>query len=122
MLALTNKLGTLGIVIALFAVTIAIFQDRIRTETAPTETTISARVIDKTANLLRLNSKTNTTKYDAVSYSYIGLGLLALILGVSSYLRKESRYGGSLRSCRYWMGIRTHRSYYCNCNPYPCQP
>ncbi len=90
-----NKIGTIGIVIALIAVTIAIFQEKLRTENAPVEASITTRVINKGAEIIGVKNNASSEYYDLVSYSYIGLGILALILGIVSYLQKENhRFSG----------------------------
>ncbi len=99
-----NKFATIGIVIAIMAITIAIFQNSIRPNIDTTDTTQStksytSKIFSKSFDLLigheAKESVANNQAFDAVTYTYMGLGLLALILGIISFLRKESyRFSG----------------------------
>lgn len=90
-----NKIAVIGIVIALLAVSIAIFQDNIRAFDSPPEVSITAKVINKGAEMLALKTTASSERYDAIAYTYIILGLLALTFAIVSYLQKENhRFSG----------------------------
>ena len=83
-----NKIGIIGIIVAFLGITVAIFQDDIRKTIEPKNAGLRAQVLEK-GNAL-LTGKKETSDHDKIDYTYIGLGLLALVLGVISYLRKEN--------------------------------
>ena len=99
-----NKFGTIGIVMAIIAITIAIFQNSLRPQIETTDETLSpksitAKIFSKSFNLLlgqeNIAPADSKQAFDTVSYTYMGLGLLALIFGIASFLRKESyRFSG----------------------------
>jgi len=90
-----NKIGTIGIIIAILAVGIAIFQDKLRKPDVPEKTSLVSKVLNKSPFISSSKRKTDTPSYEAVTYTYISLGFFALILGVFSYLRNENhRFSG----------------------------
>lgn len=83
-----NKIGIIGIIVAFLGITVAIFQDDIRKSIEPKNPGLSAQALAKGKALL--TGKKDTSEHDKIDYVYIGLGLLAFVLGVISYLRKEN--------------------------------
>ena len=83
-----NRIGLSGILLAVLAVGIAIFQNEIRVATGLSEPATENGGARKTIVLFSRKQAEQGT--DVVDYSYMGLGFLALILGVVSFLQKES--------------------------------
>lgn len=84
-----NKFGIAGICIAIFAIAIAIFQDDIRPEPPAASTQLVDRVSEAVAKISGAEIEENAAK-DWVTLAYIGLGLLALIAGIISFVQKEN--------------------------------
>ena len=84
---MSGKIGIAGVLVALIAIAVAIFQDEIRANTQPEPTGTVEKLVVKGKTLLGVNSKAE--KRDVVDYTYMGMGLLALVLGVVSFLAKE---------------------------------
>jgi hypothetical protein len=84
-----NRIGIIGIVIALLGVGVAVFQDDIRShfDTAPVE--VKDRVIQKGAELFGVKVESETTR-DKVTFLQFGLGFVGIVLGVVSWIRKEN--------------------------------
>ena len=84
-----NRIGLVGIVIALFGIGVAAFQDDLRAkfDDAPGE---SVETVVRKGFALFSNVKVEEQKHDKVDYVYISLGLIALVLGVWSYIVKEN--------------------------------
>ena len=100
-----NKLGTVGILIAMLAITVAVFQVHIRVLIAPEDPTIKEQLMNKGSELLGLKSKHKistsaaTGYFDAVSITYTALGVIAMFFGVFSFLQKENhRFSGMAAS------------------------
>jgi len=90
-----NKIGIAGIIIALLAVGTAIFQDKLRQPSEHEKFSIMSKVLNKSGFISGSKRKSELPSYDAVNYSYISLGFLALIFGVVSYLKNENlRFSG----------------------------
>jgi len=96
-----SKLGTIGILIAMLAITVAVFQVHIRILIAPEDPTIKEQLMSRGSELLGLKSKekattsTSTGYFDAVSITYTALGVIAMFFGVLSFLQKENhRFSG----------------------------
>ncbi len=83
-----NKIGIIGIIVAFLGIGIAIFQDDIRAAVEPSKQSLSAQVVEKSKELL-LGEK-EESGHDKVDYAYTILGLVALVLGVISYVQKEN--------------------------------
>ncbi|MGI9261582.1 MAG: hypothetical protein ACR2QR_06090 [Woeseiaceae bacterium] len=84
-----NKFGIAGIFIAVFAIAIAVFQDDIRPEPPSASVQLTDRVADAVARISGVETENNSSK-DWVTLAYIGLGLLALIAGIVSFIQKEN--------------------------------
>ena len=84
-----NRIGIIGLVVALLGIGVAIFQDDIRShfDTEPVE--VRDRVVEKGAELLGIEITSDTTR-DKVTWVQFGLGFIAIILGVVSWIRKEN--------------------------------
>jgi hypothetical protein len=85
-----NILGTLGIVVALIGITVAIFQDDLRPSPPLAAEQLKEKVLQKGAAMLGVRVEEKTERHDFVAVTYIGLGLAAIVLAVVSYIRKES--------------------------------
>ncbi len=83
-----NRIGIIGIVLAIVAIGIAIFQDGIRENIGFNGTSEKIEVIRKGITIF--SSAKSEPKRDYVDYAYMGIGFLALIFGVISFLQKES--------------------------------
>ena len=84
-----NAIGIIGIVIALMGVGIAIFHDDLRSPTQIAPVEMKDRVIEKSAELLGIEVQSESTN-DTVTVVQFGLGFLAIVLGVVSWVRKEN--------------------------------
>lgn len=79
---------------AILAIALAMFQDPIR-EQAASSKTLKERVIDGGAALFGAEPRRTTENRDWIVWTYSGLGLLAMILGVVSSLKQENhRFSG----------------------------
>ena len=85
-----NPFGLAGILIAVIAIAIAVFQDDIREQFFPETETKAESVVSKGLELIGIGEKDDKIKRDKVTVTYSALGLIALILGVVSYIRKEN--------------------------------
>ncbi len=83
-----NKIGIVGIIFAFLGIVTAIFQDDIRSGLQSVDAPLSAQVLEKSKVLL-LGKKEEYAR-DKVDYAYSILGLIALTLGVVSYLQNEN--------------------------------
>jgi len=84
-----NTFGIIGIFIAIIAIAVAVFQDDLRPTPPPASELLTTRVLEKGVELFT-GEVEKMKKRDLVRYSYAGLGLLALILGVASFTNKEN--------------------------------
>jgi len=84
-----NKFGITGICIAIFAIAIAIYQDDIRPESPTASVQLADRLADAVAKIGGVETDASSPK-DWVTMAYIGLGLLALIAGIVSFVQKEN--------------------------------
>lgn len=84
-----NTFGIIGIFIAIIAITVAVFQDELRPSPPPVSEQLTTRVLEKGVELL-VGDVEKKNKRDLVGYTYAGLGLLALMLGVFSFTKKEN--------------------------------
>ena len=85
-----NIYGFAGIVIALIAVSVAIFQDDLRSDPPPVSTQLKEKVLTKGAEIFGIETvKKPEKKHDFVTIVYMSLGLLAIILSVVSFINKE---------------------------------
>jgi len=84
-----NKIGLIGILIALTAIGVAIFQDDLRPEKRSAAEQIKNLAVSTGLELLGGDAKVRRER-DAIHLTYYGLGFIALVLGVVSFLRKES--------------------------------
>lgn len=84
-----NKFGIAGICIAIFAIAIAIFQDDIRPEPPTVSVQLADRLADAVAKIGGVETDESSPK-DWVTLAYIGLGLLALVAGIVSFVQKEN--------------------------------
>ena len=91
-----NKIGIAGILIALLAIGIAIFQDRLRQPNPPEKASLISKVLHKSTFISGSKRKSVTSSFDAVTYTYISLGFFALIFGVVSYLKNENHRFSSM--------------------------
>lgn len=90
-----NKLAIIGVLIALLGIGVAIFQEKIRSSTAPEATSLKVRVMHAGAILIGEKGPEVKEKYDWITYSYMALGFLGLVFGVLAFLRHESlRHAG----------------------------
>jgi hypothetical protein len=51
---------------------------------------LKEKVLQKGAEMFGVKIEKKTERHDFVAVTYIGLGLVAIVLGVVSYIRKES--------------------------------
>ena len=84
-----NKIGLIGILIALTAIGVAIFQDDLRPEQPSAAEKLKDLAVSKSIELLGGDAEGRRER-DVVQLTYHGLGFIALVLGVVSFLRKES--------------------------------
>ena len=84
-----NVIGIIGIVIALTGIAIAVFQDEMRSPPAETSATLKSRVVEKSITLLG-GEVDKPAEVDAITLTYRGLGFLAFLFGVVSWVRKEN--------------------------------
>ncbi len=109
-----HRIGIIGLVIGLIAVGIAIFQDDLRAEIIPEDTPVvevekkeapsfkelaikvSKRVIqdkilkeDNAAHLPPVEEDELHAPHDSIALIYTGLGFLAMVLGIISWVKKE---------------------------------
>ncbi len=84
-----NRIGLLGILIALIGVSVAVLQDDLRSRIAPDSPKLVERVAVKGIKLFG-NTKVKETKHDVVDFIYIGLGLVAFALAAVSYIVNEN--------------------------------
>ena len=84
-----NVFGIVGIVIALTGIGIAIFQDELGSDPPPVSTQLKEKVLHKGAELLGVETKAPSVKRDFVKIASMSLGLLAIVLSVVSFIRKE---------------------------------
>jgi len=85
-----HPFGIAGIIVAVIGITIAVFQDDIREQFFPEPETKAESVVSKGLELIGIGEKDDTFKRDKVTVTYSALGLLALVLGIVGYVRKES--------------------------------
>ncbi len=89
-----NAMAILGIFIAILAIALAMFQDPIREQVASGKT-LKERVIEGGAALIGIEPRRSSEDRDWIVWAYSGVGLLAVIFGVVSYLRQENhRFSG----------------------------
>jgi len=84
-----NIFGIVGIVIALVAIAVAVFQDDLRPSPPPPSEQLTTRVLEKGVELFT-GEVEKKNKRDLVGYTYAGLGLLAFMLGAVSFTKKEN--------------------------------
>ena len=84
-----NKIGIAGILIAIIAVGVAIFQDDIRPEPPSATTQLADRVSEAVAKIGGIEIEEKSSR-DWVTLTYIALGFLALIAGIVSFVQKEN--------------------------------
>lgn len=85
----SNRIGLLGILIALIGVSVAVLQDDLRLRIAPDSPKLIERVAVKGIKLFG-NTAVEEDKHDAVDFLYIGLGLVAFALAAVSYITNEN--------------------------------
>jgi len=85
-----HPFGIAGIIVAVIGITIAVFQDDIRQQFFPEPETKAESVVSKGLELIGIGEKDDKFRRDIVTISYSALGLIALVLGVIGYVRKES--------------------------------
>jgi hypothetical protein len=84
-----NLIGVIGIVIALAGVGVAIFQDDLRPPPTPGTIQLKDVALEKGAELLGIKVAEKTSS-DWVRLTHLLLGFLAIILGVTSWIKKEN--------------------------------
>ena len=84
-----NRIGLIGIVFAILGVCVAALQDDIRVRISSDSPMLEEKVAEKGITLFRKGTVAEE-KHDLVDFIYIGLGLVALMLGVVSYITKEN--------------------------------
>ncbi len=84
-----NRIGLIGILIALTGIGVAIFQDDLRPEKPSAAEQIKDLAVSRGIELLGGHVEKRRER-DLVQLTYLGLGFIALVLGVVSFLRKES--------------------------------
>ena len=84
-----NVIGIIGILIALAAIGVAIFQDGLRPPPEPAATRIRQQAISKGAQILGIKLE-QSKQMDWVMATQYSLGFIAIILGVFSWVRKEN--------------------------------
>ena len=85
----TNRIGLIGIFIAMLGVSVAVFQDDLRLHFSPDSSSVKEKVTKK--GLAMVESGTvSAEKHDLVDFLYIGLGLVGLLFSVGSYIVKEN--------------------------------
>lgn len=84
-----NQVGIAGICIAIIAIGIAIFQDDLRPEPLSPATQLADRVSETVAKIGGIEIEESSSR-DWVTLTYIGLGFLALIAGIVSFVQKEN--------------------------------
>lgn len=83
-----NRIGIVGICIAVVALGIAIFQDDIRPEQPSATTSLGDRVFEVVKSIGSDDTDKRLSR-DWVTLTYIGLGFVALVAGIVSFIRKE---------------------------------
>ena len=81
-----NIFGISGIIIALIALILAIFQDNFRPP--PEKTTLAQDILSIGKSLAGVKEKKHNP-YDAIGITYIALGILGFIAAIVSYAQKE---------------------------------
>ena len=86
---MNGKAGLAGIAVALIAISIAVFQDDLRTVIAmdSAQPALGERIIERGRSLFDRSS--SGSDHDLIDYSYRGLGFVAIILAVISFLKSE---------------------------------
>lgn len=88
-MTITNRIGLIGIVVGILGICVAIFQDDLRAQFAPETQKVERSVIEKGIRIFSSDPVTESRR-DRIDFFYIGLGLLALILGVVSFVKEEN--------------------------------
>ena len=84
-----NRIGFIGIVIAVLGICCAIFQDDLRAQITPDSPKIEQSVFKEGIRIFS-SGEASHDKRDVVDFIYMGMGILGLILGVTSYIVKEN--------------------------------
>lgn len=84
-----NTVGIAGICVAIIAIGIAIFQDDLRPEAPSATTQLADRVSEAVAKIGGIEIEESSSR-DWVTLTYIGLGFLALVAGIVSFVQKEN--------------------------------
>ena len=84
-----NRIGLIGIVIAVLGICCAIFQDDLRAQITPDSPKIEQSVLKEGIRIFS-SGDVSHDKRDVVDFIYMGMGILGLILGVISYIVKEN--------------------------------
>ncbi len=83
-----NRIGKTGIILAIIAIGIAVFQDGIRESIDLTGSSEKVSVFKKGITIFSRDKP--EIERDYIDYSYMGIGFLAMTLGVFSFLGKEN--------------------------------
>jgi uncharacterized membrane protein YidH (DUF202 family) len=103
-----QQIGVIGLVVGLIAVGIAIFQDDLRSGSMPEKSkeslSLTEVAVEAGKNLFKekilkqepASSAGQGRSRDAITLTYLGLGFLAIVLGVVSWVKKDHiRVSGS---------------------------
>lgn len=88
--------GLAGVLFGILSIAIALFQDDLRPKEPSATEQIKTSLLEKGKDMLGIGEDKKpapvavAAKYDYVKFAYMGGGLLAFILGVTSYLRQEN--------------------------------
>ena len=85
-----NRFGLIGIIIALLGIGCAVFQGDLRKQFIPNALEVERSALGESIKML-ISDDSVQVEHDRIDYLYLGLGLLALILGIISFLSKESQ-------------------------------
>ena len=98
-----HQIGIVGLAVGLIAIGVAAFQNNLRPEPPPPEPEptlkelavdagkklIEEKILKKDSDSSADNESIMEERYDTVQLTYMGLGFVALILGVISWIRKD---------------------------------
>ena len=85
-----NLIGMVGICLAIIGITLAIFQDDLQEPAPKPSEQLKENVIKKGMELVGMEVEETKPKHRPVAIAYIALGLLGLVSGVASYIKKEN--------------------------------
>ena len=91
-----NKFSIIGLVVAIIAITVAVFHDDIQKLISKEDnSTTMERVLSRGAETLGLVEAKEKSHFNIVRIAYTGLGVLSIVLAIVAYIREENhRFSG----------------------------